>query len=300
MKIKVSQFKAKLIHFQNKAFYLNWKMTIIKLPLLTNSNLMSSIKIIKIGGNIIDNPQKLNQFLVDFSNIAGDKILIHGGGKIATELGETLGIKARMIEGKRVTDAETLKIVTMVYAGLINKNIVAKLQALQCNAIGLTGADANMIPASKRKDENIDWGFVGDIESSKLKTENLKVLLENGMVPVFCALTHDGEGNLLNTNADTIASSIASALAIAGKEVSLVYCFEKKGVLTDVNDDNSVIKQMNETQYHQLKMNGIVNKGMIPKLDNAFKSIEEGVKEVKICMAEDLNDFQNAGTTISK
>ncbi|MFN0047742.1 MAG: acetylglutamate kinase [Cytophagales bacterium] len=261
---------------------------------------MNTIKIIKIGGNIIDNEKKLDQFLKDFSDLKGDKILIHGGGKIATELGETLGIRAQMIDGKRVTDAETLKIVTMVYAGLINKNIVAKLQSLHCNAIGLTGADANIIPATKRKDSNVDWGFVGDVESSKLKLQNLKVLLDNGMVPVFCALTHDGEGNLLNTNADTIASSIASALAISGKEVSLVYCFEKKGVLTDVNDDNSVIKQINLTYYNQLKMNGIVNKGMIPKLDNAFRSIAEGVKEVKICMAEDLNDFQNAGSTISK
>jgi len=259
---------------------------------------MSSIKIIKIGGNIIDNPAKLNQFLVDFGKLDGQKILIHGGGKIATEMAETLGIKAQMIDGKRVTDAETLKIVTMVYAGLINKNIVAQLQALQCNAIGLTGADANIISATKRKDEKVDWGFVGDIES--VNVHDLKLFLNNGLIPVLCALTHDGNGNLLNTNADTIAASLASAMAADGNEVHSVYCFEKKGVLHDVNDDNSLIKTINQEKYVALKASGIVNKGMIPKLDNAFKSIAEGVKEVKICMAEDLSDFQNAGTTISK
>lgn len=256
------------------------------------------IKIIKIGGNIIDNPAKLDSFLKDFSALNGQKILIHGGGKIATELGEKMGVKAQMIDGKRVTDAQTLKIVTMVYGGLINKNIVAKLQALDCNAIGLTGADGNLIPATKRKDEKVDWGFVGDPDISKFKIQNLQSLLNAGFQPVFCALTHDGNGNLLNTNADTIASTIASALAKAGENVSLVYCFEKKGVLTDVNDDNSVIKKITPQYYQELKAKEIVNKGMIPKLDNAFASIAEGVSEVKICMAEDLNDYENAGTTI--
>lgn len=258
------------------------------------------IKIIKIGGNIIDNPVKLELFLKDYAQIQGSKILIHGGGKIATELGEKMGIVAQMIDGKRVTDSETLKIVTMVYAGLINKNIVAKLQSLGCNAIGLTGADGNLIPAQKRKDEKVDWGFVGDPDISNFKIQNLTYLLKGGFQPVFCAITHDGEGNLLNTNADTIASTVASALAKTGEKTSLVYCFEKKGVLTDVNDDNSVIKKINPQYYSELKTSGIVNKGMIPKLDNAFKSIAEGVSEVKICMAEDLVDYENAGTTITK
>jgi acetylglutamate kinase len=256
------------------------------------------IKVIKIGGNIIDNEIKLHKFLQDFSQIAGEKILIHGGGKIATDLSESLGIKAQLIEGKRVTDAETLKIVTMVYAGLINKNIVAKLQKNNCNAIGLTGADANIIPAEKRKDPNIDWGFVGDVNVNQISVSAVQKLLDAGFYPVFCAITHDKQGNLLNTNADTIASSIAGALAKVGENVALVYCFEKKGVLKDANDDSTVIKKITKTDYSQLKSENVVNKGMIPKLDNAFKSLEDGVKLVKICMAEDLNDFENAGTDV--
>jgi len=261
---------------------------------------MSSIKIIKIGGNIIDNPAKLHQFLVDFSHLEGQKILIHGGGKIATELGEALGIKAQMVDGKRITDAETLKVVTMVYAGLINKTIVAKLQALHTNAIGLTGADANLIRAKKRLDPVTDWGYVGDVNSDDLTLDNLMAIMAAGFIPVFCAITHDGKGSLLNTNADTIAATLAGALAKAGFEVSLVYCFEKKGVMKDVNDDKSVIKTLNLAVYNQLRASGVVNMGMIPKLDNAFHSLEEGVNEVKICMAEDVHDFLNAGTSITK
>ncbi len=256
------------------------------------------IKIIKVGGNIIDHPDKLKKFIFDFSNLAGQKILIHGGGKLATELGTTLGIETKMIEGKRITDAETLKIVTMVYAGLINKNIVAQLQANQCNALGLTGADLNLIPAQKRNDKNIDWGFVGDVVASEMKPQNIDFLLLNGITPVFCAITHDNQGNLLNTNADTIASVLASTLAKAGHAVSLVYTFEKKGVLTNINDEKSVIKKITPGYYNELKEKNIVHSGMIPKLDNAFKSIGDGVQEVKICMAEDLHDFENAGTSI--
>lgn len=256
------------------------------------------IKIIKVGGNIIDNPSKLDSFLKDYSSLSGAKILIHGGGKIATDLSKTLGIEAQMIEGKRVTDAETLKIVTMVYAGLINKNIVAKLQLHGCNAIGLTGADANLIAANKRKDPKIDWGFVGDVLSTNINIEKLELLLNNELNPVFSAITHDGKGNLLNTNADSIAAVLASALAKAGHLVSLVYCFEKKGVMLDIEDQNSVIKKITPGYYNELKEKNIIHSGMIPKLDNAFKSIGEGVQEVKICMAEDLNDFDNAGTTV--
>lgn len=256
------------------------------------------IKVIKVGGNIIDNPQKLNQFLKDYASLSGAKILIHGGGKIATELGKKLGIESQMIDGKRVTDAETLKVVTMVYAGLINKNIVAKLQTHGCNAIGLTGADANIILATKRCDPHVDWGFVGDVSLKNIHIDKLELFLNNQLNPVFSAITHDGNGNLLNTNADTIASVLATALANAGHSVTLVYCFEKKGVLLDVNDNHSVIKNITPDYYMQLKEKEVIHSGMIPKLDNAFKSIEEGVKEVKICMAEDLNDFENAGTSV--
>ncbi|MDX2191066.1 MAG: acetylglutamate kinase [Bacteroidota bacterium] len=255
------------------------------------------IKVIKVGGNIIDNEEKLHNFLKIYSKIEGQKILIHGGGKIATEMCEKLGIESQMIEGKRVTDYQTLKIVTMVYAGYINKNIVALLQLNGCNAIGLSGADGNLISATKRKDPKIDWGYVGD----NLVVDALKInqLFALRLYPVFSAITHDGYGNLLNTNADTIAASIASALAKIDNEVVLVYCFEKKGVLTDINDDNSVIKNINPSLYSELKSKNIVNKGMIPKLDNAFQSINEGVSTVKICMAEDLINFDEAGTNIS-
>ena len=256
------------------------------------------IKVIKIGGNIIDDEVKLDRFLKDFVKLDGPKILIHGGGKIATEISASMGIEAKMIEGKRVTDADTLRIVTMVYAGLINKNIVAKLQSLNANAIGLTGADANIIPALKRQDEKIDWGFVGDVNTKDIKSEHLQLFLNHHLIPVFCAITHDHRGNLLNTNADTIASSLAGSLAATGNKVSLVYCFEKKGVMLDINDENSVIKKITPDYYTELKAKDIVNKGMIPKLDNAFRSLNEGVAEVKICMAEDLHDFENAGTTI--
>lgn len=248
---------------------------------------MEKLLIAKIGGNIIDDEGKLFSFLKDFASIAGKKILIHGGGKVATELAETMGIETKMVEGRRITDAETIKLVTMVYAGLINKNIVAKLQANNCNAIGVCGADANLIPAKKRVAGTIDYGFVGDIESEKLEAGSWKLLLENNFYPVIAPITHDGNGTLLNTNADTIASTIAVALA---KEynVSLFFCFEKNGVLTNPEDNSSWIKKINTAEYDELKKSGIVNKGMIPKLDNAFSAIQKGVKEIYICHADNL------------
>ena len=259
---------------------------------------MSSLNIIKIGGNVIDNPENLEKFLKDFSELDGYKILIHGGGKIATKLSEDLGISSQLVEGRRITDHESLKVVTMVYAGLINKNIVAQLQGRNCNAIGLTGADGNMIRAKKRPlkkvlsegeglGEAIDFGFVGDLDESSVDSEAIYKLLKSGFIPVFSAITHDGKGQLLNTNADTIASVIAVSMAKL-YTTSLVYCFEKRGVLTDVQDEDSVITTIDFEYYKELKQNGVISDGMIPKLDNAFEAIRKGLKEVCIGKADAL------------
>lgn len=267
---------------------------------------MSSLHIIKIGGNVIDTPDSLERFLTDFSELEGYKILIHGGGKIATKLSEDLGIRSQMIEGRRITNAESLRVVTMVYAGLINKNIVASLQGKNCNAIGLAGADGNMIRATRRLPqkvlssgeparagtdgdlgEAVDFGFVGDLDESSVDAPAIQKLLEAGFTPVFSAITHDGNGQLLNTNADTIASVLA--IAMAGLySTSLIYCFEKSGVLRDVNDEGSVIKTIGPDYYKELKEQGIISKGMIPKLDNAFDAIQKGLKEVCIGKADAL------------
>ncbi len=262
--------------------------------------------VIKIGGNVIDDEIKLNNFLKDFAKITshakkgetlnysplgdgGKCILIHGGGKIATKIGDQLGIESKYIEGRRITDEATIDLVTMVYGGLVNKKIVAKLQALQCNAIGLTGADANIIPATKRPvtKEGVDFGFVGDVESLKFKVESLEVLLKAGFSLVLAPLTHDGEGQILNTNADTIASAIAVALSKL-YDVRLIYCFEKKGVLENVNDENSAIPLITKEIYQQLKKENKLFDGILPKIDNAFAAIDSGVKEVLIGHAEDL------------
>lgn len=272
---------------------------------------MKSLKVIKIGGNVIDNPEHLNSFLSDFATIQGPKILIHGGGKIATKLSADLGIESKLVDGRRITDEDTLRVVTMVYAGLINKNIVAKLQKNNCNAIGLSGADANIIRAKKRavkqvfsKEKNqvidLDFGFVGDLDDTSVDSASLAKLLESGFSPVFSAITHDGDGQLLNTNADTIASSIAVAMAKA-YETSLIYCFEKAGVLMNVDDEKSIIKTINPEVYHNLKSEGIINEGMIPKLDNAFEAIKSGVKEVCIGKSDSLSDLNqnNFGTRIT-
>lgn len=261
---------------------------------------MNKLTIIKIGGNVIDNSEKLHYFLQDFTNLPGYKILVHGGGKIATELGESLGIEAKMVDGRRITDIETLRIVTMVYAGLINKNMVAQLQAKGNNAIGLTGADGNIIRAKKRPVKEIDYGFVGDLDENSISSAMLDQLLKAGLTPVLCAITHDGDTQLLNTNADTIASSIAVAMS-SFYETSLIYCFEKKGVLRDVNDENTVVREIRSGEFEQLQADGIVAGGMIPKLHNAFEAINKGVEAVYIGKADELSQLNHQfGTKMLK
>jgi acetylglutamate kinase len=251
--------------------------------------------IVKIGGNVIDDSESLHHFLQDFADLDGFKILVHGGGKVATELSEDLGIEAKMHEGRRITDIETLRIVTMVYAGLINKNIVAQLQSRNCNAIGLSGADGNTIKADKRPVKNIDYGFVGDIGESSVNAGALKKLLEGGFIPVFSAITHDGAGQLLNTNADTIASALAVSLS-SRYETSLIYCFEKKGVLKNVEDEFSIIRLIKSTEVEELSSKGVISGGMLPKIHNAFEAINKGVKEVLIGKADELSQLNHSNS----
>jgi len=249
------------------------------------------VNVIKIGGNVIDNDAALAQFLSDFVALDGLKILVHGGGKLATRLAERLDIPVQMHDGRRITDAETLKIATMVYAGWINKTVVAKLQHLNCNAIGLSGTDANVIPAKRRSPVPIDFGFVGDIQSEDINFSFLNLLLQQQMCPVFCAITHDKQGNLLNSNADTIASSLAANLS-SDYDTRLIFCFEKNGVLSNPDDDDSAIAEITRTTYAALKTDGVITAGMIPKIDNAFSAIDAGVNEVIIKHAKNLlNDF---------
>ena len=258
------------------------------------------LTVVKIGGNVLDDPHVLDIFLKDFAAIAGYKILVHGGGKIATKLSLDLGMEVKLIEGRRITDAESLKVVVMVYAGLINKTIVAKLQSSECNAIGLSGADGNLIKASKRPVGHIDYGFAGDIDADSIAVARLKKILEGGFVPVFSAITHDGKGQLLNTNADTIASAIAVALS-DDYEPSLVYCFEKRGVLLDLTDDSSVIREIKSSDLETLKEHKIIVDGMLPKLYNAFESIKNGVKQVYIGRADEISNITKntfAGTRL--
>lgn len=253
------------------------------------------INVVKIGGNVIDNPIALETFLDDFANLPGKKILVHGGGKGATRLSKVMGVKTVMIEGRRVTDAETLDIVTMVYAGLINKRIVSMLQARGCDAVGLTGADGNVIPATRRPAAPIDYGYVGDINPSAVNDKFMAKLLDEGKVPVFCAICHDGKGTLLNCNADSIANAVAISASKIGSTY-LTFCFEKAGVMSDINDETSVIPLITETLFNKLKGEGIVAEGMIPKLRNALDSAKGGVKSVRICKAEAL--LGNGGTII--
>ena len=246
------------------------------------------IKVVKIGGNIIDNQEELSIFLKDFAQIKGAKILIHGGGKIASELGLKLGIEPHFYQGRRITDAESLKIAQMVYAGLINKNVVAKLQANNCNAIGLTGADGNLIVAKKREWQNVDFGFVGDI--IKVNRPLIIKLMESGLVPVFCALTHDYKGQMLNTNADTMAAEIASALASdMQNNVELLYCFEKQGVLENIENENSVIETLDKQLYSHLKETKKIHQGMLPKLENCFYAKQHKVAKVIIGNRDIIN-----------
>jgi len=249
--------------------------------------MMEKLFVIKIGGNVMDDDTSLQSFLKNFAAVPGKKILVHGGGKIATSIGKQLGIEANYINGRRITDEATIDLVTMVYGGLLNKKIVAKLQALHCNSIGLMGADANIIPAIKRPVGEIDYGFVGDINTLELGIRNLELLLTNNLIPIIAPLTHDGEGQLLNTNADTIASALAVSLS-GSYDVRLIYCFEKKGVLENVDDENSVISLINKEKYQQLLNDKKLVDGILPKIDNAFSAINSGVREVLIGDAGDL------------
>ncbi len=259
---------------------------------------MEDLNVIKIGGNIVDEESALSSFLKKFAIIPGKKILVHGGGKMATRMAEKMGIPQQLVDGRRVTDAETLKIVTMVYAGYINKNIVAQLQSLQCNATGICGADGNSILAHKRILAGIDYGFAGDIDS--VNANWLGDLLNQGLAIVMAPITHDGKNQLLNTNGDTIAQEIAKAMSTSF-QVRLIYSFEKAGVLLDVDDENSVIHSINPAYYQELKESKKIFAGMIPKLDNAFAAIRQGVKKVIIGKGEDLGNLLNgkSGTTIS-
>ncbi len=260
---------------------------------------MDKLYIIKIGGNIIDDEQKSASFLRDFSGITEKKILVHGGGKVATKIGEQLGIESKYIDGRRITDEATIDLVTMVYGGLINKKIVSQLQSAGCNAIGITGADANLIPATKRPVREIDYGYVGDVVSSMINADNWNIFLQNNITPVVAPLTHDNKGQMLNTNADTIAQEIAKALSNE-YAVSLIYSFEKSGVLLNVEDDGSVINNLNIEKYNGLKSSGKIFAGMIPKLDNAFAALNSGVKKIIIGKAENLKELiaGTSGTTI--
>ena len=253
------------------------------------------LSIVKIGGNVINNSEQLDLFLHNFAKLDGLKILVHGGGRRATEMADSLGLHPKMIGGRRVTDEANLEVVTMVYAGLLNKNIVAKLQAKACNALGLSGADANVIKAHKRVVKEIDYGFAGDID--EVENKAIALFLNGGITPVFSAITHDGQGQLLNTNADTIAAELAKGLSLEF-EVELIYCFEKNGVLRQVDDDDSVIDQIDKITYERLKKEGVIAEGMLPKMENCFDALQEGVHKVLIGKPELISDKHIKHTTL--
>lgn len=244
----------------------------------------AELTILKVGGAVVEDPQSLQQLINDFAAIQGPKVLVHGGGRSATALATQLGIETKMVEGRRITDDEMLRVVTMVYGGLVNKNIVAQLQAAGVNALGLTGADMDIIRSHKRppvpaSHAPVDYGWVGDVD--RADGQQLTTLLREGITPVIAPLTHDGEGHLLNTNADTMAQTVACALAPYFK-VSLRFAFEKQGVMGDPDDPSSFIPHITEQDFQQLRARGIVSGGMLPKLENAFKAIHQGVAEVLI------------------
>jgi acetylglutamate kinase len=254
------------------------------------------LKIIKIGGNIISDEKRLLEFLVDFASLKDQKILVHGGGKLATQLASRLGVASKMVNGRRITDKKNLEIITMVYGGLVNKNIVASLQKFGCNALGLSGADANIIKAHKRIVKDTDYGFAGDIDEVNVAT--LSTLLKSKITPVICPVTHDQNGQLLNTNADTMAAEIAIALS-KRYETQLFYCFEKNGVLRDVNNDDSVIKTINSTLYKELLQDGIITDGMLPKLQNCFHALEHQVKKVFLGNEKMIREEKPTATKLS-
>lgn len=254
---------------------------------------MEKLTLIKVGGKIVEEPDTLQQLLRDFSSIEGHKVLVHGGGRSATKIASQLGIESQMVNGRRITDAEMLKVVTMVYGGLVNKNIVAGLQALQVNALGLTGADMNIMRSDKRPVKDIDYGFVGDVK--EVNADVLASLIQQGIVPVLAPLTHDKQGHMLNTNADTIAGEAAKALA-KYFDVTLMFCFEKKGVLLNEDDDESVIPEIDRASFQKYVAEGIIQGGMIPKLENAFQAIDTGVKEVIITQASEIH--KHTGTRV--
>jgi acetylglutamate kinase len=253
------------------------------------------LTVVKVGGKIVEDPVGLQQLLNDFSLIEGKKVLVHGGGRSATKIASQLGIESKMVNGRRITDADMLSVVTMVYGGLVNKNIVAGLQAKGVNALGLTGADMNVILSDKRPVKEVDYGFVGDVK--QVNANLLAQLIQQGVVPVMAPLTHDGQGHILNTNADTIAGETAKAL-VRDFDVTLIYCFEKAGVLLDENDDNSVISTLDRVQFNEYVEKGIIQGGMIPKLENAFQSIENGVSKVIITLATAIDGMH--GTVIEE
>ena len=254
---------------------------------------MEKFTLTKVGGKIVEEPETLQQLLRDFSSIEGYKVLVHGGGRSATKVAAQLGIESKMVNGRRITDADMLNVVTMVYGGLVNKNIVAGLQSLGINALGLTGADMNIMRSDKRPVKDVDYGFVGDVK--EVNADLLSSLIRQGIVPVLAPLTHDKQGHMLNTNADTIAGEAAKALA-KYFDVTLMFCFEKKGVLRDENDDDSVIPEINREAFKEYVEAGIIQGGMIPKLENAYQAIDAGVKEVIITQASEIH--KNSGTKV--
>lgn len=257
---------------------------------------MEKLSIVKIGGNIIENEGLLNLFLELFSNLEGKKILVHGGGKRATHIASKLGIESKMINGRRITDAETLEVITMVYGGLVNKNVVAKLQALNVDAIGLTGADVNSIKSDKRPVKDIDYGFVGDVK--QVAHNSIDKLIQADFTPVFCAITHDGNGQLLNTNADTITSQVAVGMSNL-YETSIYYCFELNGVLQNIHNKNSVIKYIDSDTYRYLLDNDIITDGMLPKLENCFDALHKGVNTINMGNLSMLTQETDNFTTIT-